>query len=145
MTDERDNPFRLVTPCSSCPFRSDLEFILGPGRSTEIAESLHDDETFHCHKTVDYAARYPDDEEETEFEFEGAAPEGEKLCAGALITMEKEGFQGRPQTMGMALNIYDPSRLKMDAPVYDSLDEWVDVMEERAGRLAGGRKAPQPE
>jgi hypothetical protein len=101
-----------------CPFRCDIDKYLRPERAKEIADALYAGAPFPCHQTTE-----PDEDED------GA---GERLdtlrsaeCAGALVTMEKEGFYGQHVRMAVGLGMYDPSTLKMDAPVYDSLGAWV--------------------
>ena len=70
--------FNLKRPCANCPFRTDIRPFLRRDQAQQIADSLLDQQqTFACHKTVDYsedpAGRVPDDAQH---------------CAGALIMLE---------------------------------------------------------
>jgi hypothetical protein len=47
-------PFALKRPCGNCPFRTDRVPFLSRDRAQEIADSLLDGASFHCHKTLDY-------------------------------------------------------------------------------------------
>jgi hypothetical protein len=109
--------YALTAPCRNCPFRTDLEPYLRADRAREIAAALHDGGTFDCHKTVTY-----DDEPEDD----GPRRTGrEQQCAGALIVMEREGTAGQATRIAGRLGLHDPDRLDLDAPVFDSLAEWV--------------------
>lgn len=108
--------YALRTPCADCPFRADKTFHLRPERAAEIARALRSNAgDFHCHKTVNY-----DDG------LEGSIEQGKtKVCAGALITMEKSGLSTQNMRIAGRLGLYDPARLDMDAPVYDDLSAWL--------------------
>lgn len=110
--------FRLRRPCTSCPFRTDKKFPLHKMRAADIAGKLKEGKPFHCHKTVDYR-----DEE---------APNVDEsaLCAGAMIVQHKEGTDGQMVQLAVRLGFYDPSVLDLSAPVPDSLNEWVQFMED---------------
>jgi hypothetical protein len=41
--------------------------------------------------------------------------------------MEKQGLASQMMRMGERLGLYRPEELKMDTPVYGSLDEWVNA------------------
>jgi hypothetical protein len=131
---EEDGPlrhmmdFRLRSPCASCPFRTDRPFYLRPGRVRDIEDCLTKrDETFACHMTIDYDHARSDEHMEAH-------------CAGALILMRR-ALQTQPRLIQIAerLGIYDPARLDLDAPVYQSFDEMADAMEamESSGRPPG--------
>jgi hypothetical protein len=96
----------MTRPCSNCPFRADRPFALGRKRVAQIEK---DTETypFSCHKTVDYGDAKPAEYEEGH-------------CAGALILREKLGRPSLVMRFARMVGVYDPSRLEMDAPVYDS-------------------------
>lgn len=98
--------YRLTTPCTDCPFRTDKPFPLR--RSPEIAQALREGSTFDCHKTT--------------HETGTGKP---AFCAGALIVLEKS--EGPNQIMRIAERYegYRPDALDMDAPVYGSLREFV--------------------
>lgn len=56
---------------------------------------------------------------------------GSTHCAGALITMEREGSFNQMMRIGERLGFYDPADLAMDAPVHDSLADWVATHDSR--------------
>lgn len=60
-------------PCKSCPFRSDLEFMLTPEKVVAILAALHGDDHFACHNTTVAT---------------GCTPGSERSCIGAAIFME---------------------------------------------------------
>lgn len=109
--------FALKRPCADCPFRSDLCFPLGTERREDIADSLRNGASFTCHKTFDYDS---DD---------GGGKQTDKsaFCAGALITMEKEEAPNNIMRVSERLGLYDHTRLRMDSPTFDSLQEWQDA------------------
>ena len=107
--------YDLTEPCDNCPFRTDKLFYLGVGRAEEIAGSL-DRSTFACHKTT----RFNDDGEHTPHK-------KEKHCAGALIMLEKEEQPSQMMRIAERLGMYDMRKLNMDAPVYESREEFIDA------------------
>jgi hypothetical protein len=112
------NPFRLTRPCANCPFRRDRPFHLSRRRAAEIADSLHNSEGFHCHKTT---VLVPSEEDESLV----AGPRSQ-LCAGALATMERDGQRTAIMHLGVRLGLYDPDLLDAEnQPVYRGLDAWV--------------------
>lgn len=108
--------FDLVAPCKHCPFRTDVTPYLRTDRVREICDSITDyDMTFACHKTTSH-----DDEGEH------IPSSKEQHCAGATIMLEK--MQQPNQAMRIAAGRwFDPSKLKMDAPVYDTPDQMVEA------------------
>lgn len=114
-TDPAFRPFALKRPCGNCPFRSDKLPFLDRDRAQQIADSLEDDASFHCHKTLSY-------------DTEDGAPEvteTSKHCAGAMITMEREGKANQMMRIGERLGLYNPEDLQMGSPVFDTLTDWV--------------------
>lgn len=111
----RRHPFALTTPCPLCPFRHDIAPYLRPARVREIERSL-ERASFDCHETTGVKGRR-------------SARGGRVFCAGALILMEKERRVGRSMALGHALRLYDPSKLDMRAPVYDSFDAMANAQE----------------
>jgi len=111
MPQRTRNPYSLTTPCDSCPFRTDVTPFIKPGRVQEIAKSLvrHG---FPCHQTVDYDTR--DHRKEIQ-------------CAGALIVLEKMRQPSQLMRISERIGLYDVAKLKMDAPVYGSLNEMLDA------------------
>lgn len=118
MTTTKHRPYRLKAPCKACPFRSDIPKYLRPERAKEIADSLYAGAEFSCHQTTEEV-------EEEDGHVDRIATSKSAFCAGALITMEKEGFSNQMVRISERLGLFDPTALRMDAPVYDSLSEWV--------------------
>lgn len=108
-------PYTLKSPCADCPFRSDAKFHLDPARAQEIMDESYEDSNFYCHKTVDYS------DDEGAGEIVGKS----RVCAGYLVTMEKEGRANQPTRIAERLGLYDRTELDMDAPTYNSMHEWV--------------------
>lgn len=137
--------FRLTRPCESCPFRTDKPFYLAPGRAREIADALEDDQTFHCHKTIDYGREDDvDDEWDDDGEDRLRVPgEQEAHCAGALIVLEKMDRPNQMMRIFERIGGYDRTKLDMNAPVPDTLDEWVEFIEsvDRGIRSPAGQTA----
>lgn len=111
--------FGRVGPCKKCPFRTDVEPYLRPGRTREIAENIREGGDFACHETT--VSVVNDSGEEQLVDLPGVS----QMCAGALITLEKSGEYPQNLRIAERLGFYDPTRLKMGSPVYDSLTEWV--------------------
>lgn len=116
--------FKLKQPCSDCPFLKDPYFHLEKGRRKEIADSLQSDQTFICHKTINYDKdwTYEGDEEEV---FTPA--EHHQHCAGALAVMIKSKtlLNNFLYRLAIMAGIFDPNKVKLDAPVYESLEEFA--------------------
>jgi hypothetical protein len=99
---------RLRAPCADCPFRTDVCRFLDKDRYAEIAESIIDrGENFTCHKHND-------------FDEHGKAINNDRAmtCAGSMIFLQNVG---KPNTMMQVmerLGAFDPSKLRMDSPVY---------------------------
>lgn len=108
-------PYTLKSPCADCPFRSDVARYLNPERAQEIMRDSYEDSNFYCHKTVDYS----DDNGE------GRVAEKSRVCAGFLVTMEKEGRANQPTRIAERLGIYDRTQMDLEAPTYDSMEDWV--------------------
>lgn len=110
--------YTLKGPCSNCPFRNDQESYLRPDRVVEIGNALLRGEEFHCHKTVDYST------ENEEGETEGRVAAKTRVCGGAMATLHREGRDTQMERitarLGLPVAETDP-----DAPVYDSIAEWV--------------------
>ena len=113
MTKPEHKPYGLTTPCPECPFRTDIRPYLRPGRVREIEQGLVHGE-FFCHKTT----VLNDDDEYAET--------GKEMhCAGALILLEKLGRPSQMMRICERVNLYDPSKLDMGAPVFDSFEEMI--------------------
>ncbi len=98
--------FNMKTPCSTCPFRSDVNFHLDADRVEEILDSITNrDQTFLCHKTIN------------------SEPSKKEHCAGALVMLEKEDNPNQMMRISERLGMYDRSKLNMKAPVFDSFED----------------------
>lgn len=113
-------PYTLQSPCADCPFRTDVGRYLRPERAQEIANSMTGPHgaDFTCHKTVDYIDT-PDGGTEARVGKRG------RTCAGSMVILEKQNKPTQAMRIAERLGMYDRERLDMEAPVYDSLDEWV--------------------
>ena len=102
-------------PCAKCPFRTDVAPYLNKPRARKIAAALRNG-MFHCHATVDYAG-----------DGDGHATAKSDWCNGALIVKERDGSLDANQMarISMRLGMLDPSTLDLDAPVFDSMAEWI--------------------
>lgn len=112
--------FDLKRPCANCPFRFDVPGYLNQARAEEIADALlYSDQTFSCHKTVDYS-EYDGDE--------GChiPTEAEQHCAGALIFLEHQERPNQLMRIFERIGFYDRTKLDMDAPVFDDRDAFID-------------------
>lgn len=111
--------YALRGPCHNCPFRNDRFFYLGADRARQIARSIRSGGSFSCHKTTEYR---PIDDNGGE---DMVATSASKFCGGALATLEREGQPNQIMRIADRLGLYDPTKLDPDAPVFDSLDEWL--------------------
>lgn len=105
-----------VTPCKKCPFRTDVEPYLRPERAREIAQSIRAGAEFPCHETTEVD---PDNDSAM------IATSNSQVCAGALIIQEKQGGLNQLARISERLGLYDSTKMKLDAPVYDSFTDWV--------------------
>jgi hypothetical protein len=109
--------FNLIKPCKNCPFRTDIRPFLNRERAEEIIESLFEkDQSFPCHKTVDYSH---DDGGRTTKESEH--------CAGALILLEHQDRHNQMMRIAERLGLYDRRKLDMTSPVFDDPDDFIDA------------------
>lgn len=117
--------FKLIAPCSNCPFRSDRRFYLRKERAVEISQSILTDKTFICHKTAN--GEYVEDEKTGEETYING--ENEQHCAGALITLAKAGqlWDNFLYRLAVKAGIFDPDKLKVDSPVYATLEDFVNA------------------
>jgi len=119
-------PYALKTPCTSCPFRSDIRPFIRPERVDEIEQGLVRGE-FPCHKTVNYDSAPERDDGLLELELRDST--GEVHCAGALILLEKLGQPSQMMRISERIGVYDARQLDMNAPVYDSFEEMREAHE----------------
>jgi hypothetical protein len=127
--------YDLHSPCGNCPFRTDcLPGWLRRGAAIRIIDSLfgHESGPFPCHKTLLYqdVQEYTDDGVGS-----GEGPvrtENTRHCAGALILMRKIGQDSEcvqlAERLGPILGetLYEPHLLNLDAPVFNSIQEFLD-------------------
>lgn len=116
--------YGLITPCEKCPFRTDIRPYLRPERVDEI---LHIQGEFPCHKTIKVGDQIDDDDENW---CEITDDRNAQVCAGFLILLENEGAPNQMMRIAERLGAYDPSKLRMDAPVYGSIDEAIEAHED---------------
>lgn len=109
--------YALTGPCAQCPFRRELPVPLRAERAAEIAHALRSGESFTCHKTVRYGDESAD-----------AGHVGARECGGAMAVLEREGIPNQGMRIAERLGVYRPEQMEADAPVFDSLDEWVEAM-----------------
>jgi hypothetical protein len=100
MAADTRKPFGIMSPCSTCPFRTDIVPFLRKERVREIERSLVH-VSFFCHKTTKYNDQ--DDDDEDVYHPKG----GEAHCAGALILLEKEGRSSQMMRIAERLGLYD--------------------------------------
>jgi hypothetical protein len=108
--------FDMTGPCANCPFRYDIPGFLREDRAQEIADALLSDRSFSCHKTNDY-----DDETG-----EAVETSESRHCAGALIFLESQERSNQIMRWMERIGRYDRRKLKMDAPVFDDVDTFVE-------------------
>jgi len=126
--------YELTNPCGNCPFRSDIRAFLNPARAREIARSLDRGE-FPCHKTTVPGSGDNGDEDLV-------GTEDSQHCAGALILLEKMERPSQMMRICERLGFYDRTKLNLDAPVFDSLVEWIDAQPERGARMSNELSKP---
>lgn len=140
MPERKYLAFDLKRPCKDCPFRKDHHGFLDRERAREIAHELVDlQRTFSCHKT-----NILSDEESEEGEAEVSAEP--QHCAGATIFLEK--LERPNQWMRWMERIrqnngkpyYDHRTMDMKAPVFDSVEEFVN----HHARLVRPKKKARP-
>jgi hypothetical protein len=115
--------FDLRGPCEDCPFRKDKPFYLGGRRAREIADSIVKDDTgFTCHKTVIY-----DYDEDGNDAFDVMT--NGRACGGVMVMLEKMQMPSQEMRVAHRLGMFDHTKLDMDAPVFDTMNEWVEFQE----------------
>ena len=117
MTRGIGGKFSLRGPCANCPFRNDQQPYLRPGRVDDIADSLHADLGFSCHKTNDFDQ---DDGQAT-------VTENSRECGGVMAMLERMNRPSQVMRVGERLGMYDRHQMDPNAAVYDSIDEWRDA------------------
>jgi hypothetical protein len=102
--------FDLKKPCSTCPFRHDVQPFLTLPRAKEIlGEIIDEDKTFSCHK-------------HNSFDDDGDVREtkNSQHCAGALILLERANRPNQLMRIAERIGYYDRRKIDMTAPVYSS-------------------------
>lgn len=98
--------FNLKTPCSSCPFRTNVEPYLTKARAKEISQLLLDDQSFICHKTIG---------------------KKEEHCAGAMIILEKLDKPNQMMRISERFRYYNRNELDMLEPVFDNFKQFINA------------------
>ena len=107
--------FDLKRPCAECPFRCDIRPYLTAERAREIISAIvPGQQTFACHKTVDY-----------EQDSDGVVDNDSQHCAGALILLEKIERPNQMMRIAERLGLYDRRALDMTAPIFDNTFQFV--------------------
>ena len=120
--------FGLKRPCANCPFRTDIPPFLHPERAQGICDAmLVADESFWCHKTIDYSE-----------DSEGSITRKTQHCAGAMILLEKLDRPNQLMRIAERLGMYDRTQLDMAAPVFDRPDAFVGACRHMDDDLDGG-------
>lgn len=115
--------FDLKKPCNNCPFtHTSMKGWLGEARAEEIIESLLvRDESFPCHKTIDYDRMDDDDEDDS------WVPTGEEQhCAGATIMLLKMEMPNQMMRIMGRLGYLKEENIDMDAPVFDDDHDFIE-------------------
>jgi hypothetical protein len=97
----------LATPCADCPFLREGGIRLTSARVKEIAGGMlaTQGHTFTCHKAVDRGTK--------------------EHCGGALIFAEKHNNQTQMMRIAERLRLYDHTKLRGHARVFDTLKEML--------------------
>lgn len=112
--------FDLIKPCKNCPFRNDIPSYLTSSRAEEISYAITErQETFSCHKTTKHNGNYKLVSDTKDHQH----------CAGALILLEKLNMPNQMMRWMERIGKYDRRKLKMDSPVFDTVEEFIDAQE----------------
>lgn len=107
--------YDLTKPCNLCPFRNDSKRLTVPAeRLEEMAAG-----EFCCHKTGVV------NDETGSIE----PTKNSQHCAGLLIMLEKMEQPHQMMRICERIGMYDRTKLDMDAPVFDSIDDARDLEE----------------
>lgn len=124
--------FDLRRPCPQCPFRTDLDFHLRPGRVEDILRGIIEDHaSFPCHKTLDYG----DEESLIQGQWH---TEKTQQCAGAMIFLLKYASPNLPMRVASIVGWLDLDALDLDAPVFDTREGMIEHYHTLAGRPSTG-------
>lgn len=105
--------FDIKKPCGGCPFLKENNLRLSKKKKQKFVNDIVKKEyAFVCHRsTKDYSGKSGK----------------ENHCAGALIIMEKNQINTRVLRIAIALGGYDPALLKMDSPVFDNFNDFIEA------------------
>jgi hypothetical protein len=108
--------FNVKKPCKDCPFvkGSITNQTLLPSRMKEIVHDVTHDGHFFCHKTIDYA-------KEKEHGDSFKPIEGEQLCAGSVLYIQRAGANTQFLEIMELLGEYDPSCLSGEELLIDPI------------------------
>ena len=103
------------SPCSTCPFRTDIDFPLTASKSQAIVSDIQNDGDFPCHNTT--AAT-------------GKPPHQSKACIGAAIFLEHATAGGVRANLAFRLREgwlkeFDRDALEMNAPVFRDAGSFI--------------------
>lgn len=103
------------TPCSTCPFRTDIDFLLTAGKVQTVLSALQHDGDFPCHNTTPAT---------------GKRPHQSKACIGAAIFLEhvREGGVRANLAFRMReryLQEFTREELDVDSPVFKDVDAFI--------------------
>ena len=103
------------SPCQTCPFRTDVAFVLTEGKAQRIVAALAEDGDFPCHNTTMAT---------------GCISGQEKGCIGAAIFLERcrPGGLRANRAFRMRESLFkefSSDDLDMTAPVFDRAAEFV--------------------
>jgi hypothetical protein len=130
--------FTMTAPCPKCPFRTDIDPFLSLGRAVEICDAItRGQQTFQCHKTVDYNKADDDGEVESHV---AASEKNAQHCAGAMIMLERMEQPNQMMRICERLGMYDRRKLEMDAPVFKSAREMIAAHRKSNARSGNGDK-----
>lgn len=103
------------SPCSTCPFRSDIDFSLTAGKVQTVLSALQGDGDFPCHNTTGAT---------------GKPPRQRKACIGAAIFLEHVRTGGMRANRAFRMREgwfeeFTREELDIDSPVFRDVDSFV--------------------
>ena len=105
------------SPCSTCPFRTNIDFPLTAGKVQTVLSALQNDGDFPCHNTTHAT---------------GKLPHQSKGCIGAAIFLEhvRDGGLRANRAFRMREGLFlefDREELATDAPVYRDVVSFIEA------------------
>lgn len=107
----------MVSPCTHCPFRSDIPGFLRGSRVLQITTDVLNGGSFPCHKTTEPVVS--DDGMD-----DNAIVESSQECAGSRIFAAKNGTSSQWSRIARRLGCH-VADVDMTAPVYSSVKEML--------------------